>query len=168
MFSDAKAYFSRSIALFQQALDAGVRNNQMLLEFAQALQNYGDLEARSGDGSAPITYNKAIELFKRVLADDPSSEGGQFGLDSVRRSIRLFGLTDMEDSILAQKKAEIDRALDKNFSMGIGKFHFGMTPDEVSRLLRVPFSLMSTSKLPYDISGGNIFQGRNYFWRPFT
>jgi tetratricopeptide (TPR) repeat protein len=160
LVGDAKAHFSKSIVLFQQALDAGIHDNQILLEFAQALQNYGDIERQSGDGDALTTYNKAMGFFNQVLADDPSSAGGRFGLDFVRHIIRLLGLTDKQDSIIARQKAEIDNALDENFAMGIGHFRFGMTPEEVTRLLHVP---VSTSTLPPDISQGDIFEEHNYF-----
>jgi hypothetical protein len=123
------------------------------------------LQHRVTGGSLDRIYNKAIELFKQVLADDPSSAEGQIGLDFVRHSIRLLGLTDKEDSITAKKKQEIDNALDETFAEGVGRFRFGMTPSEVSQRLHVP---MSTSGLPADIAQGDIFEERNYFWRPLA
>ena len=82
------------------------------------------------------------------MADDPTSFTALSAVDLSRRGIRLLGRSPDADMAVAARRDGVGAKIDAAFGDGIGRFHFGMTLQEVNSLLRQPFDERGLSTLP--------------------
>jgi hypothetical protein len=127
------------------------------------LQKQGDLQRRVGDVQAATTYNMALELLEKVVTDDPTSFTALSAIDLTRHGIRLLGPATQADVATAERRKNVNEAIDRAFAEGIGRFHFGMTYLEVNKLLREPFGEKDISQIPraWEYETGDV----RYIWK---
>jgi len=129
-------------------LKAEPGNNAVRIQLAGELEKSGDLQRQLKNPNAMDLYLAATNLFNELAEDNPTSFVATTGLDLTRHNIRLLDKTAEADSAENRKANDLAAAVDWNFSLGVGPYRFGMTIQDVNRLLQLPYDEDGPKRLP--------------------
>ncbi|GLS17005.1 hypothetical protein GCM10007874_00200 [Labrys miyagiensis] len=160
---DIHTNFADSESYYRHALSKAPTNDEIKLSFAEMLTRRADYSRQNAEVNATSDYEAAFRLYKSVLADDPTSQQATVGLEYVRYGERKLGVIADAEKEENNAKVAIVQAIDDEFSNGIGKFHFGMTPVQVNALLSEPFG--DIQNMSSDLPDGAEYEGNTYIWK---
>ena len=102
-------------------------------------------------------------MFNKLAEDNPTSFVAATGLDLTRHDIRLLDQTAEADSIENKKTNDLAAAVDRDFSQGVGPYRFGMTIQDLNRLLKPPYpeDTLKTLARAWEYHVAEV----RYFWR---
>jgi tetratricopeptide (TPR) repeat protein len=160
--TEAISRFMQSKQLFTKLTANSRRDNPVILHFAQILQRLGDSERAGGDSNAASDYEQSINLLRKLQDDDQTLTDATKGLDFAYHGIRLLQLSDQAKNKMRYDKDQIAHHIDDIFGLGIGNFHFGMTPTEINALLKNPYQLTDDDS---KLAGDDGFWHMRYFFR---
>jgi hypothetical protein len=130
---------------------------------AGELEKSGDLQRKLKNPNAMDLYLAATNLFNELAEDNPTSFVATTGLDLSRHNIRLLHRAAEADSAENRKANDLAAAVDRDFSLGVGPYRFGMTIQDVNRLLQPPYDEGGLKQLPR--AWEYHFSEVIYFWR---
>jgi tetratricopeptide (TPR) repeat protein len=159
----AAAKLADAIAILRELLEAEHGNNAVRVQLAGELEKSGDLQRQLKNSNAMDLYLAATSLFNKLAEDNPTSFIAATGLDLTRHDIRLLDKTAEADSVENRKANDLAAAVDRDFSLGIGPYRFGMTIQDVNRLLQPPYAEDALKQLPraWEYHSSKVI----YFWR---
>lgn len=105
------------------------------IELASQLQVLGDLQRLSGDPHAFDSYVESSKLFHQAEGVDPKVFAISTGLALDDVGLRLLAKRAEADAASDQESSERAKRFNTDFSRGIGAFQFGMTIEQVHKLL---------------------------------